>query len=76
MTEEEAKNRWCPFARVAGNNYANESYNRVSRSKKVVAPNSHCIGSACMAWRWFQSTKEQGTLPPPYEGFCGLAGNP
>lgn len=46
MTEEEAKAKWCPFAREdggAGHGAANRDY-----AGKTMTP---CIASLCMAWR-------------------------
>ncbi len=60
LTEEEAKTKWCPMARVSvdelpecnrGDNDENPWYSR-------------CIASACMMW----VTRYDG------KGFCGLAG--
>jgi hypothetical protein len=31
-----------------------------------------CVGSRCMAWRWFS----RSTLPGEAKGYCGLAGTP
>lgn len=42
MTEEEAKQKWCPFARDAESNAA--GYTTTNTTAK-------CIGSECMAWR-------------------------
>jgi hypothetical protein len=61
MTEQEARERWCPFARVWG---TDASGNRLADGGK---PNtdSMCIASRCMVWRrWYSKS----------EGFCGLAG--
>lgn len=73
MTEEEAKTKWCPFVRSMFSSSAAAS-NRDSDGKATRG--TRCIGSACMAWRWFETTQEQGKLPPPYSGYCGLAGKP
>ena len=69
MTEEEAKQKWCPFARDAESNAA--GYTTTNTTAK-------CIGSACMAWRWEEETydeKPTGRLSRIH-GFCGLAGKP
>ena len=47
MTEEEARERVCPFF------------------------GTNCIGSDCMAWRWFNENDASNPL-----GYCGLAGKP
>ncbi len=72
MTEDEAKKRWCPFARTysysldgaTGVTTAAASINRLG-----LGPDRDCLclASGCMAWR----------LDPPYVdrvGHCGLAG--
>ncbi len=60
MTEEEAKTKWCPFARVL--DWASESPSidipaqmMFAAANRYLAPNNdmpRCIGSACMAFRW------------------------
>lgn len=68
VTEEEAKKRWCPMARVnAGPGFNRNSVGEPSRS-------ALCIASECMAWRKDQNSEydTQGNL----RGFCGLSGNP
>ena len=61
MTEDEAKTKWCPFARVAGpvqSKAEGVSYNRWPPSDGTMktmlreTPTARCIGSRCMAWRW------------------------
>ena len=72
MTEEEAKTKWCPFARVIvgqadGSHIATQPpYNRFQRAddRTAVPPASYCIGSACMAWRWIKPIPrfKEGTM--------------
>lgn len=82
MTEDEAKTKWCPFARdseTAGNRSQ-------AAPDKIHFP---CIASACMAWRWTGRTEigREGYYGDEvmirYEasvrggdGHCGLAGQP
>lgn len=61
MTEEEAKTKWCPCARVAAATTEAEPYtlirntpafNRIQTPAEGRKPvGSECIASACMAWR-------------------------
>jgi hypothetical protein len=60
MTEKEAKQKWCPFARcfafdgratfAMGNRIIKEGDG--FSSNELNPAGSRCIGSACMAWRW------------------------
>ena len=91
MTEEEAKTKWCPFARCLG--YADDaegdesacSFNREYEGKG--APGAFCIASQCMAWRWqdgshFDPTRNAWVVDYGQHGkglargYCGLAGVP
>ena len=47
MTEDEAKTKWCPFARQIESFAEKTSYNRTTDGKGV----GNCLGSACMAWQ-------------------------
>lgn len=73
LTEEEAKAKWCPEARMlpnapgygAGNRFADDPH-------PIFMAETRCIGSACMAWRWLAEARGfSSTL-----GFCGKAGTP
>lgn len=69
MTEEEAKMCWCPMARVWDLEAEKPvPHNRLEwgRDESDMSQAAHCLGSACMAWRWTGKTN----------GYCGLAGAP
>lgn len=76
MTEDEAKQRWCPFASgpIGGTVVGNRR--RVEDGEEVAF--GRCIASSCMAWR----TGQIGRVLPGdeyktfrEEGYCGLAGS-
>jgi hypothetical protein len=59
MTEDEARTKWCPFARVvtvhaeAGMIAGPANRTEVCGEDHFTKPmGSFCIASACMAWRW------------------------
>lgn len=67
MTEADAKKKWCPFARTMQPGIIGERTNVVANRRPDGAfEASHCVGSACMAWRWNTSDA--------FGGHCGLAG--
>lgn len=80
MTEDEAKTKWCPFAKaVTGVRSSDGSiikatspHNRVGIVGETSPAFTHaheCIASACMAWRGLgYLTNNQR------HGYCGLAG--
>lgn len=96
-TEEEAKTRWCPFARVTlyvrGDapdlpkpvDLCGHGANKILTDDPALTASiqeainrtgaTRCIGSGCMAWRWYDTE-----VPPrprgPQRGYCGLAGRP
>jgi len=57
MTEADAKQRWCPFARVwhcdgEHGDVTGVAINRfASEHDPIRDTNARCIGSMCMAWR-------------------------
>lgn len=69
MTEDEAKTKWCPFARVAfvrrepeGEGWRTNSgepvWNVARVSKGGAEFREPCVASACMAWRTRHMPKE------------------
>jgi hypothetical protein len=63
MTEREAKEKWCPFAR------SRDGLGGTENRRPDGAPIHRCLGAGCMAWRWFIVDGRLST-----EGFCGCAG--
>ena len=79
-TEEEAKNLWCPHAPRLGGCSKKASLNRDHKD----FPQTPCIASQCMAWRWVWHPavveEHNRTASPSNQGRangdCGLAGEP
>jgi hypothetical protein len=77
-TEDEAKNLWCPHARVLEPYAEKTSMNRDTKDESLC----RCIASKCMAWRWGEKEVPAdfafagSTDAIPGRGFCGLAGRP
>ena len=66
LTAEEAKTKWCPFARVAAQGGA--GVNRHVGASPSTWP--HCITDSCMAWRWWNQPANEAK----HRGYCGLVG--
>lgn len=92
LTEEQAKEKWCPFARAPLSWAVDEDhYDTLAAAVNIGRPMiCRCQGSDCMAWRWEpsedfknrqvayeDSSNLPGTMPEPLpRGYCGLAGKP
>lgn len=86
MTEEQAKEQWCPFVRRENASPTLHGLKKLGDTKQVQY-STNCIGSKCMAWRKTQAMQlsqdpdfpddqsEAGILVTQ-QGFCGLAGKP
>lgn len=88
MTEQEATGRWCPFGRLGWfletteNGVGGITFNRTHEGDGD--PNSLCLGSSCMAWRWATTSSRRSPYPGGHpvnetkreRGYCGLAGRP
>lgn len=71
MTEEEAKEKWCPMAQISYQFYAG-----IGRSEF-----QQCSGSNCMMWRWNTAgfkycDGDRVDVPSKTDGYCGLGGKP
>ena len=81
MTEDQAKQKWCPFVRAGVATTAGETNSAINRvglanqgSDKInTYPIGMCIASDCMAWRVSQMYNLEGTEMMSH-GYCGLAG--
>ena len=69
MTEDEAKNKWCPMVRAR--EYGSGEENAVAYNRDYLGNfgSAHrCIGSECMMW---VRTETRTEAKPT--GYCGLA---
>ena len=75
MTEQDATQKWCPFARVALISYvdADSISGMASINRDTAIPElskqCNCIASQCMAWQ-----PDHPMLVPAGNGCCGLVG--
>ena len=74
MSPEEAKTKWCPFARIGGSaGTEGASYNRLFlHGGEISHDAATCIADQCMAWRW--TDRENAALGIKYSCYFGLAG--
>lgn len=77
ITEDEARKKWCPFARVAVGSGRSIVYHGANRMWPDTADHlewSRCIASDCMAWDGVPATHDVDTgkeCSPPI-GRCGF----
>lgn len=74
MTEEEARKKWCPMVRFAGQ-VLEPAYNRTN-SGITLQQHDKCIASDCMMWRWTFGKEDNRELYGDHTGYCGLRGKP
>ena len=84
MTEEQAREKWCPFVRVGfGMNAPDQSCIAATGNRMTTMDDEcNCIASDCMAWRWAHLGGDHNAIGEPLpenvpgEGYCGLSGTP
>lgn len=89
MTEDEARQKWCPFARSRAVECPDVKDGQPIRKigywidPAINEITTKCIASDCMAWRTYDAEfagnvvdKESAELALSYKGrgYCGLAG--
>ena len=80
MTEQEAREKWCPFVRLGSVQDTNHAEGYCWNNRGEDTHESDCIASDCMAWRSNLPTyvaNEQGSADrrdAKPGGYCGLAG--
>ncbi len=72
-SEGDALGKWCPFARVDGNNRLNKA---PADGPETIPEPFRCIGAKCMAWREIQTSHLKGAAGKLAQGngYCGLSG--
>lgn len=87
MTEDEAKTKWCPFARNAEvSEYGSQNRTTDGELDKACL----CIGSQCIAWKYVSPASMTKNMKTGEvitegiklegnsyvrEGYCGMVGN-
>lgn len=66
LTEEEAKTKWCPMARILVGDMSITAINRDGEDR--VLSNARCIASECMLWERVLARDDKR----PGIGRCGL----
>lgn len=89
LTEEDARTRWCPFARLSMSEDAVEGNHASNRFEAGTMGHrrTRCLASECMAWRWAEvagtgtpvldeeaPARVRFEPNPDRKGRCGLAG--
>lgn len=76
LSEDEARTKWCPWARVLTGDYETQKSYFVPAHNRVGFPEhkgqrpqaANCIGTNCMAWRKLGQDSNKKEM-----GCCGLA---
>ena len=73
-TPDEARQCWCPFARLLDGDQTNAAAATNRMGDKW--GHTFCIADECMAWRWERDLATKVAAVEGDKGYCGLAGKP
>ncbi|MES2347015.1 MAG: hypothetical protein V4641_05525 [Pseudomonadota bacterium] len=82
MTPEDAKTRWCPFARAPVQGYdSSGDVSAITAANRCTSggspdPDTLCLASRCMAWRWNDTPSKLLGFDVASSGYCGLVPHP
>jgi len=71
MTEDEAKQKWCPMVRT---DIIDITAIDISGLNRIRLNTNNCIGSACMMWEQHAPYYRNGTKMTSMEGFERMRG--
>lgn len=76
VSEEQAREKWCPFASVPNllKGVAGNRQDAGLGGEPGIPSAARCVASSCMAWRKTETRDVYGK--PMHFGYCGLAGKP
>jgi len=70
MTEDEAKQKWCPHARLQTSWSSPRGGVALAGTNRWEKGSAKCIASECMAWRWVCGEDGWSHVTPTGEKFC------
>ena len=76
MTEDEAKQKWCPHARIQTSWTSLHGGVALAGTNRWEKGSAKCIASECMAWRWCVTRVDDDDNDIHDYGYCGLGGKP
>ena len=64
MTEDEARQKWCPYTRYSNMDRLEMGDMGWDKEKSIIHPAYRCMASNCMMWRWGVSDDCSGFRKP------------
>ena len=69
LSEENARSKWCPFARLPHGDVCSGS-SALAAVNRSPDEKARCLASGCMLWRWYEHEGEGDAM----RGYCSLSG--